>query len=88
MAEQADAILFTAKREDEPVGANGLTNAMIDAIEDILEAMTVAEDSGVGIDGLETVPEIKARLRSHLNLERHGNCKEKVRYRVAMYTSF
>ncbi|XP_052780393.1 uncharacterized protein LOC128217340 isoform X1 [Mya arenaria] len=82
MGDEPDALTFNVKQKDVAMGPCGLTKGKIEAANDLLEAMALAEDNNVNIDELESVPEIQSRLICHLKFLTNGNWKEKVERQI------
>lgn len=56
-----------------------LTKEMIDNLDDVIEAMCLAEEQDVSTEALETIEDIQLRLKCHMNLQSIGNLKLKVK---------
>ncbi|XP_045166443.2 uncharacterized protein LOC123529918 [Mercenaria mercenaria] len=65
---------FTGGDED----VTALTLDVINGIDDVIEAMTLAEEHGINIDELDSVEEIQTRLKCHMTLMNEGNLKLKM----------
>lgn len=55
-----------------------LTHEEIGKLSDVIDAMNLAEDYGINIDGLDSISGIQLRLKCHLKLLNGENLKPKV----------
>lgn len=75
MMADEDAHLELDSTNDED---SELTVEAINDLDDVVEAMTLAEKHHIEIDNLESLAEIQTRLKCHLTLLLEGNLKAKV----------
>ena len=66
-----------AKASEE---VQALTLEAINGLMDAIDAMELAEDHDINIEGLVSFEEIQTRLKCHLKLVNEGNLKEKVKH--------
>lgn len=55
-----------------------LRSKEIEQIDDLIVAMDLCDTHGVPTDKLETLDDLKERLRMHHGLRKHGNIKKRV----------
>ncbi|WAR25726.1 STE20-like protein [Mya arenaria] len=78
----SDELCDTETNQVDATDGSGLkrtiTSQMLTELEDVMDAMTLADEHGVPVDGLDSVEEMLDRFRLHMQKQAKSNAKEKI----------